>query len=348
MKLLFKILFIGVLVPQLLNANGDPGRYSKQKQIAKAFVVNPDAVTQIETKYGNIYVTTWNEDKIQLDISIKVSGDDEKWVTEKLNSIDVDIKALKNLVSAETKFGTTRVIKGTSWFEINYTLHVPTQGGLKLQQKFGNIILPDLSATTKIELEFGNFESGNLTGPTDLSLKYSDKAFIKSVRTCNLEAKYSKLTVESYDALKIDSGYSDIVAINGTNVKFNGNYGSISCENVEALAVDGNYLKINVGAMTGSCRIASDYSKIKISALKNDWGALAIDGNYSNSDIGFTPNRGFILQAEGNYSRFNLDDIPNIPAKKTGNHVSYNGSYKDGNAAIRVNGNYGSVKFHKL
>ena len=85
MKKQFKLILLFVLIPFLGFSNGDDFTYSKQKNIKKAYFVNSDAGVNIDNSYGNIVVTTWDEDKIELDIVIKVSGDSEKWVNQKLN-----------------------------------------------------------------------------------------------------------------------------------------------------------------------------------------------------------------------------------------------------------------------
>jgi hypothetical protein len=71
----------------------------------KAYYVNPNATLSIDNSYGTISVTTWNEDKIELDISIKVSGDNVNWVNQRIRTIAVDIVALKGMISAKTILG---------------------------------------------------------------------------------------------------------------------------------------------------------------------------------------------------------------------------------------------------
>jgi hypothetical protein len=34
-------------------------------------------------------VTTWDEDKIELEVNIKVSGSNEGWVNQRINEIDI-------------------------------------------------------------------------------------------------------------------------------------------------------------------------------------------------------------------------------------------------------------------
>ena len=95
MKKQYNILLFLFLIP-FLGFSNDDFTYSKQRNIRKAYIVNSDAGINIDNSYGTIFVTTWEEDKIEIDVLIKVSGDSEKWVNQKLAGIDVDFIALKS------------------------------------------------------------------------------------------------------------------------------------------------------------------------------------------------------------------------------------------------------------
>ena len=100
MKTIYNLL---LLLPIIVFGNEiDLGKFTKQKEIKKAYIVNSDAGISIKNTYGSVYVTTWDEDKIELFVNIKVSGDNEKWVQKRMDDIDINIEALKSMVTAET------------------------------------------------------------------------------------------------------------------------------------------------------------------------------------------------------------------------------------------------------
>ena len=89
MKILYSLL--ALMIPIMGFSINEEPPFVKQKVINKAYLVKPDAGINIDNAYGNISVSTWNEDKIELDILIKVSGDSEKWVNRRIEGIDVKI-----------------------------------------------------------------------------------------------------------------------------------------------------------------------------------------------------------------------------------------------------------------
>ena len=157
MKKQFSIFIFLLLIPFFGYSSESDFNYSKQKNINKAYYVNSNATLAIENSYGNISVTTWNQDKIELDISIKVSGDNENWVNQRINDIDIDIIALKGMVTAKTVFGnsSSKNQGRNNSFEINFTLKIPKNGSVKLNNKYGNISTSDIFADADIKCKYG-------------------------------------------------------------------------------------------------------------------------------------------------------------------------------------------------
>jgi len=134
----YKILCLLFLVPAISLGNGDgklKGKYTKEKSIKKEYTVASDALLKISNDYGNLDITSWDQNKIVLEINIKVNGNDEEKVISKLEDIDVIFEATSQLVSARTIFNK----EDKSWWskisdnwsgsnlkmEINYTVKVP-------------------------------------------------------------------------------------------------------------------------------------------------------------------------------------------------------------------------------
>lgn len=120
----------------------------------------------IDNKYGNIIVLIWDEDKIDFEIIIKVIGGNENWVNEKLNSIDVDIIVFKFMVMVIIKIGNLFLkSKGSSnCFEINYVIKILKNGIVKLNNKYGNIVVINLELIIDIVCKYGKVIFGKLNG----------------------------------------------------------------------------------------------------------------------------------------------------------------------------------------
>jgi hypothetical protein len=352
MKKQFKILLAFIFLIPLLGFSNDDFNYSKQKTISKAYIVNSDAGINIDNSYGNIFVTTWNEDKIEIIVQIKVSGDSEKWVNQKLDAIDVNFTGLKNMVTAKTIFENNFSNKSgrNNNFEINYTIKIPKNGTVALNNKYGNISTADLFSTTDINCKYGNINLANLNGNSNkIQIGYCSKSTIESFKNGNITAKYSGLKIDRTAKIDLISDYSEIEITEGHDVKYNSKYGSVKIDKVNSLDANGNYLKIDIGSISNKLKLYTKYSTVSIDAIQPKANNVTIAAGYSGVDIGFQSNYIFDFDVTVKYADFKYDNELSVNSKEENNNTKrISGFYKKkGGNKITVTSDYGNVKLYK-
>ncbi|MFZ0598894.1 MAG: hypothetical protein WAM46_18050, partial [Flavobacterium sp.] len=289
MKKHYNILILLLLIP-LLGFSNDDTFVSKQKNIKKTYIVNSSAGIDIDNKYGNITVSTWDEDKIDLDITIKVSGGNEDWVNEKLNSIDINITALKSLVSAVTTIGNSSLkSKGSgNSFEINYVIKIPKNGSVKLNNKYGNITTFNLESTTDIACKYGKIILGKLNGDSNrIEIGYSQNSSIDYIKSGNIEARYSGIKINEAGNLNLDANYTDVFLQEGQNIKCKGNYGTFKFQKINSLVGSSNYVTIAIAEISSNLNIDATYSKINVESLNEKSKNVNINTGYTNVSLGY-------------------------------------------------------------
>jgi hypothetical protein len=72
MKTIHKLALLLLLIPSVVIANNDldKKKHEKSKSISKSFDVNSDATLKISNKYGDVNVTSWNQNRIEIDVKI--------------------------------------------------------------------------------------------------------------------------------------------------------------------------------------------------------------------------------------------------------------------------------------
>ena len=351
MKKQFKIFLILLIIP-FLGFSNDDFSYSKQKTINKAYIVNSDAGINIDNSYGNIFVTTWNEDKIEIDVLIKVSGDSEKWVNEKINSIDVSFTALKSMVTAKTVFenNISRNNGRNNSFEINYTIKIPKNGTVTLNNKYGNISTTDLFSATNINCKYGKINLGNLNGSNNaIQIGYCSKSTIDYLKNGAVTSKYSGLKIDRLVKIDLISDYSEIEIGEGSEIRYNSKYGSVKIDKVNSLDANGNYLTIDIGSIFNQLKLNTKYSNVSINAVQPKANNITVVAGYTGVDIGFQPNYVFDFDVTVKYSDFKYDNELNVNSKEETNYTKrVSGFYKKkGENKITVTSDYGNVKLYK-
>jgi hypothetical protein len=351
MKKQFNSLLLLVLIPFLGFSNND-FTYSKQRNIKKAYIVNSDAGINIDNSYGTIFVTTWDEDKIEIDVLIKVSGDSEKWVNQKLAGIDVDFIALKTMVTAKTTFenSNTKNNGRNNNFEVNYTIKFPRNGTVKLNNKYGNIITSDLFSTTDINCKYGKISLGKLNGNSNtILIGYCSNSTIAYLKNGAVTSKYSELKIDEVSKLDLVSDYSEIEIIEGNDVKYNSKYGSVKIQKVNSLDANGNYLTIDVGSLSNQLKIYTKYSSVSIQAIQTKANNIAIVAGYTDVKLGFQPNYVFDFDVTVKYADFKYDKELDISSRENTSYTKkVSGFYKKkGVNNVTVTSDYGDVKMFK-
>lgn len=352
MKKQFKLLLLFVLVPFLGFSNDPDYIHTKQKTIKKAYFVNSDAGLYIDNSYGNISVTTWDEDKTELDIVIKVSGDNENWVNQRINAIDVDIIALKGMITAKTILGNSSYKSNgkNNSFQINYTLKIPKNGSVKLHNKYGNINTSDLFNKSNIVCEYGKITLGKLNGNTNkIQIEYCPNSNIEYIKNGFIEARYSGLTINEAVTIELDTNYTDLTILEVQNIKYDCNYGKFKFQKVNSLQGSGNYLTTNIGEIFNNLNLDANYSKITIGTISDKANTINITAGYTDLTIGYNTNYAFDFDITTRYANLKNDgnlQISNSEGKNNSKQI--NGFYKKkGVNKLSVNLGYGSINLIK-
>ncbi|TPG37666.1 hypothetical protein [Flavobacterium pectinovorum] len=351
MKKHYNLLILFLLIP-FLGFSNDDNYISKQKTIKKTYIVNSNAGIDITNKYGNITVSTWDEDKIDLEITIKVTGGNENWVNERLNSIDVDITALKSLVSAVTNLGSSSLkSKGSSnSFEINYVIKIPKNGSVKIDNKYGNITTLNLESTTDISCKYGKVNLGKLNGSSNtIQIAYCQNSNIDYIKNSNIEARYSGLKINESGNINLDASYSDLTVGDSQNIKYDCNYGTFKFQKVNSFSGSGNYLTIQISELSSNLTSDITYSKLSVGVINEKAGNVNINSSYSDVSLGYSSNYAFDFDIATRYGSIKAgEDLETSVSESKSSSKNISGYHKKkGQNKIQVTSSYGNVSLIK-
>lgn len=357
----FKYAFIlWVLTPVFLLANDNKpdGKYTKEKTIKKEFSVNADALLKVNNDYGNLTITSWNENRIVIEVHIATNGDNEEKVQNKLDEISVDFEASNSLVSARTTYGKQKSNWGWNWgknnnvnMQINYTIKLPVKNSVNLDNDYGNIILDRVDGHAKINCDYGRLEIGELRGRNNqLNFDYTSKSTIEYINSGEIKADYSGFTIEKAGNLTLNTDYTNATIENMENLEYTSDYGNIAIGEANNVSGNGDYITVKLGTIHGNVDITADYGSVRIAELAADAGNVAIRTDYTGIKIGYNADYHFDFDITTSYSGVSgKDDFEiNISTEKSSNkhYEGYYGSANSGNK-VTLNSDYGGISFTK-
>lgn len=254
--LLFSIFLLGCIVSvQAQKTEQKKWRYDfeKSKKYEKSYAISPSDKIVVENKAGNIEIRIWDKNEVKVSTEIIVSAKTAEWMENVLNDIAVEDSKAGNVISFKTltavdldkKEGSTKRYdryKGHDTkqkIDVNYIIFMPNRNSLKIDNHFGDVVLPDFSGEIEISGGYGTLNAGALSNIKSISVEYthcniaslantsvvfkgSDVSIRKLVGKVDLNLVYSKSSTIHFDnaakALNIKASYSTLNLVPAANL----------------------------------------------------------------------------------------------------------------------------------
>lgn len=354
--------FFLALVPIALAAEvdtgGPNGRYTEEKTIKKEFNVNSDALLKVDNSYGNLTLTSWNEDRVEIEVHIKTNGNNEEKVKERLREIDVAFEGNQSTVTAKTLFGSGN--RGWSWswgnrnkvsVQVNYTIKLPVKSNINLSNDYGGIYLDRIDGHAKINCDYGKLEIGELRGRNnELRFDYTSRSTFGYINSAEIVADYSGFTIERAGNLIIEADYTNGTIVEMDRLEYSCDYGSLEVKKVGSVRGSGDYIGVKLGQVHGDVSIAGDYGSLRIEQLAADAGQVDIRTDYTGIRIGYHPQYSFDFEITTEYADVNgMEDFQvNISRVKSTDryYQGYHGKENSGKS-ITISSDYGGITFNR-
>ncbi len=361
--LLFKfigvtLLFISFGATAAVEGGGMKGKYTKEKTIKKEFNVNADALLKVKNSYGNLNITSWNENRVVIEVTIKTNGNNEEKVQDRLNEIDVDFENSNSMVAAMTRFGERNRNWGWKWgkrnnvsVKVNYTIKLPVKNSVNLSNDYGNIYLDRVDGHAKINCDYGKMEIGELRGRNnDLRFDYTSRSTFEFINSAEITADYSGFTIEKAGDLKINADYTNAVIKEMGSLSYTSDYGSMEVGSVQNISGNGDYFGLKLGRVYGNLSVTADYGSVKVEKMTAEAGNMEIKSDYTGIKIGYDPDYHFNFEISAEYAGVSGkgDFTINISKEKSSDKY-YKGYYGSENSENMVNitSDYGGITFYK-
>ena len=128
------------------------------KRIENTVFMTPTNSLNLEHKYGDINIYGWEKDSLSITVEVEVNDKDEDQAIELLNRIEFGFKTIGEIMDVSTIISDKNNNVFTKYFNkanpidshkgnvrINYTIYLPKNSRIEINNKFGDIILNDFS-----------------------------------------------------------------------------------------------------------------------------------------------------------------------------------------------------------
>jgi hypothetical protein len=180
-------------------------------------------------------------------------------------------------VNAETKFGDK--FKTNQDFNIVYTINIPIDRDLEVDNRYGNVTLGDLNAMGNFEIKYGNIYGKNLTAPNDeeikLELKYGNATF-DAIKMLYAEIGYSKIIISEIGKAKFDTKYSDLKIGKVAYALFDSKYDNIKINTTDKLKIESKYTGWQIKELHSLLFLDNEFGDVEIESISPHFEELKI------------------------------------------------------------------------
>ena len=342
------------------NDGAEIGSDNLTKKIHKEIEVSKDALIEIDNSYGDLNITSWDQDKVVIDVLITVKGKNSKKTQKELNNIDVSFLLSPEKVMAETKidmgwsFGWFYFGYGsfnTEKYRIDYNIKLPKTSSVDLTNDYGTIRLNSLEGKANISCDFGQLIIGELMADNNiLEFHNTSNSSIEYIKGGTIKADFSSFTLEKAEDIYLIADYTSSNIVEVTNLNYNCDYGNITIDNVTNLEGEGDHITHRIGNVSGSLEIDADYGSIKIDRIKSSAKNVCIEADYTDIKIGYENDYSFNFNINLQYASFNPDDELTIRNRDVQNsskkYLGFHGSENSSNT-VNINAEFGGVTLTK-
>jgi hypothetical protein len=304
---IIRILFfiLGAIgIPALLSAQV----YSEKREQGKSFKLKSSTVIQINNKYGNVNVLPWEKDSVRIDVSISAQSKQASKVVKILSTIDCEMIATANTISARTVFYDNsatfwkdvvsyagQVINTSNNLQINYTVYMPVSNDIKIENKFGNVYMDSHIGNADITVSNGDIQARNFTRGLKLKIEFGAASF-QDAADAHLIINYSDLTARKIHKLNLNSRSSTIDIEEAGVTELVSSRDKLVVKACNSLSGEASFSRIRINELEAMCTINSKYGELKLNAITRDFRNINIKSEYTDIFMGFNPSDSYSME----------------------------------------------------
>jgi hypothetical protein len=301
-----KILII-VLLLFILSDTISGQSFSEKRTFRKSVKVNKEMSVDINNKYGNIHISSWNKDSVSIRAEVEAFATSQQRLGKMLEEVSVNITETDYSVRAVTDFTqsismffesfkgmTKKLIPYDSRVQINYFVSMPENLDLKIENRYGDVYMEDNTATISVIISNGAFKANSLNKASDLKLTFCD-ATINRINEGNVDGSFSEIVIGESKILNINSISSRYDLRSTGKLDTDSRRDKFFIGSLEEISGDAYFTDYKIESLSKEMYLLSKYGSITVDNVEKNVGLVTINSGYSDLNLRFDPSASYSL-----------------------------------------------------
>jgi hypothetical protein len=330
------------------------------KEFHKEFNAGANNTLEINNKYGDVVITTWDKDQVVIDVKVTVEMPDRSRAEKLISYIDVQFSENGSILSAKTiiddKFNFSGWGNGSRRFSIDYTVKMPTALALTLSNRYGDTDIDELNGLVNLDIKYGNLKAGKLTRGnvkpiSKVSLAYG-KGTIDETGWLDMIIRFAGgVGIAKSQALLIDSKYSKLTLGATSSVVGESKYDNIRIESINNLILENGYTEVNIGTLSKKLEYNGSYGSFTVERIPMGFESVDLETRYMGVRLGIEAGASYNLDAKVSYGglKYNEDNFNSqrrIISNNSNEVSGIVGREESPASGVKVVASYGTVKLY--
>ena len=352
-------------------------RQDFERKFSQTYDVNGSGSVRLDNRYGEINVETWTQNKVQIDVRVKVTASSQDKANEVFDRVTIDFTGGGNRATATTSIGNStggtsffgRLLSGDwSWndsssndYKIYYSVKMPAATTLETVAKYCDVRLPALSGDNTTTVGYGDLVAGKLTGSNTVEISYGSiraeelgkmsslrqrysEATIRKADRLKYDGRYSELTLNSANVVTLDVGYEEVDIERAQKITINGNYNDVEIGTVDVFEFDGSYTGYSIDKVNTSITGETNYGDVDVDELGGGFSKVYIRTRYADVSLGMPIGRGYDVDISTRYGDIGFRGDGQLNRSSEGSSEYLKGKVSgSGQGMVDISTSYGDV-----
>lgn len=300
-----RLLIIGSF---LLNCFAVNAQFTETREFIKRFKIQPETRIDITNKYGKVELNTWKKDSVVISFKMEINEKKPIKLEKTLDNLDFDISNSQQYLIVKTlvdknrsqieseflKFKET-ILQTNGGIRIDLMVWLPEDHELRIENKFGDIVMGDFRGETQIILSNGKLKCGDLPEKSSLNLSFAD-ATINNLPNARIISNYSDIQLRNSGTLRLETKSSTLEILNSSDLSIDSRRDKYRIRIADKLDATGNFSHFTVSDLKDKANFRMSYGSLEMEKIQSGFSNIYIDSRSTDLNLYFNPEAKFNFQ----------------------------------------------------
>ncbi len=280
-------------------------QFTETREFVRRFSIKPETRIDITNKYGRIELNTWEKDSVVIKFRMEINEKKPVKLEKTLDNLDFDISNSQYYLVVKTQIDKNRsqieselqkfketILQTNGSIRIDLTVWLPDNHELRLENKFGDIIMGDYKGETQVILSNGKLKTGDLPKRSTMNLSFAD-AEINNMPNGRIMSNYSDILVKNSGVLRLESKSSTVEIMNSEDLSIDSRRDKFRIRLANKLDATGNFSQFRITELKDKANLRLTYGSLEMEKIMNSFSNIFIESRSTDVNLYFNPEAKF-------------------------------------------------------